>query len=86
MYSDMDIVNVNAVLTAYRTEKIHVNPSQCTVWYSGNLVMGPLSCMKLKIEDYLDRVPEWREKYGPGQVWVEDVCQSYLVGIMLIFI
>lgn len=48
--------------------------NEATVWFGGRLTMGSLLESELKPADYIDKIPEWIKKYGPGRVWVERVC------------
>lgn len=67
-------INLNALLDAYRTGHIKVVENETTVWFGGRLTMGPLPDSELKPADYIDKIPEWTKMYGPGRVWVEQVC------------
>lgn len=75
---DEDAANINAIIDAYRHRTLKVDSAQCTVWYAGKLVIPPLRHQDLKRQDYIDRVPEWREQYGFGHVFIEDVCDHRL--------
>jgi hypothetical protein len=68
-----EFVNLNAVLDVYRRGDIKVIDDQVTVWFAGRLVMRPTHRRELKDYDLVNKVPEWRAKYGPGRIWVEEV-------------
>src|SRR6267378_5659238 len=76
-----DLADLNAIhpnefvnlLDAYRRGDIKVIDNQVAVWFAGRLVMGPIDRHNLKKDDLVDKVPEWREKYGHGRIWVEEV-------------
>jgi hypothetical protein len=70
-----ELVNLNAILNAYRRKDIKVVDGQVTVWFAGKMVMGPLGCSKLEIGDLVENVSQWQKEYGPGRVWVEEVCR-----------
>lgn len=76
---EKDLENVHAILDAYRTGKLHVDPDKVTVWFGGNMVMGPLSRWDFKFEDLNAPIDGWWERCGPGTVWVEQVCCSQCV-------
>ncbi|OJJ41992.1 hypothetical protein ASPZODRAFT_78107 [Penicilliopsis zonata CBS 506.65] len=68
------IVNRDAILNAYRHGNLKVVFGEVSVWFAGNLVVGPVQNSKLDQDHIIDKVPEWKEKYGPGRVWQERVC------------
>lgn len=76
---DEELANIHAILEAYRTGTLYVDTEKVTVWFGGNMVMGPISRRDLESEDVIVSVEEWRERLGPGMVWVEKVCCSQSV-------
>ncbi|RMJ24084.1 hypothetical protein PHISP_05042 [Aspergillus sp. HF37] len=72
------LVNLNAVLDAYHRRDLKVVDNEATVWFAGKLTMGPLPDAELKIADYVDKIPAWREKYGAGRVWIERPAKRHI--------
>ncbi|KAL4784371.1 hypothetical protein BJX76DRAFT_221081 [Aspergillus varians] len=73
------VVNRDAILNAYRRGDLKVVAGEMSVWFAGNLVLGPLQSSELRIDDIVDKTPEWRKQYGPDRVWEEDVLPLYLL-------
>ena len=50
------------------------------------MVMGPMSREELDVEILNMPVDEWRERLGPGMVWIEAVCclQPAIHGIVVL--
>ena len=71
-----ELENLNSVLEAYRCGKLRVENGQVTVFFAGRVVMGPLSNRDLDLKYVVDKVPEWQTAYGPGRIWLEEVCMS----------
>jgi hypothetical protein len=65
----MEVANLDAVLEAYRCDKI--NSNQISVWFSGHIVMGPLPSSNLDLESVVKKVLEWESMVGPGRIWIE---------------
>jgi hypothetical protein len=76
---DKELANLEAVLNAYRHRKLKVDNGQVTVWFAGHIIMGPLSSCDPNLDDIDDKVPELQAKYGPGRIWLEDVCHHDLL-------
>ncbi|KAE8344729.1 hypothetical protein BDV24DRAFT_126320 [Aspergillus arachidicola] len=66
------MVNLNAILNAYRSGNLRVVAGEASVWFAGHLVIGPLPNNKLSNYEIIHKVSEWREKYGPGRAWEEN--------------
>ncbi|RMJ20810.1 hypothetical protein PHISP_08319 [Aspergillus sp. HF37] len=71
------VVNRDAILNAYRRGDLKVVSGQMSVWFAGNLVIGPVPESEFSLDDLVANVPEWRKKYGPGRVWEERPCRRY---------
>jgi hypothetical protein len=78
-----DIRNIDAVLSAYRREELQVDPDNVTVWFAGQMVLGPRPR-----EGLWDKIWEeqqaWTKVYGDSQPWVEDVCEAYYFELWLL--
>lgn len=83
---ESELASIHAVLDAYRTENLQVDLEKVTVWFGGNMVMGPMSREELDVEILNMPVDEWRERFGPGMVWIEEVCclQPAIHGIVVL--
>ena len=70
-----DIRNVNAVLSAYRRGELRGDLDKVTVWFAGQMVLGPRPR-----EGVWEKI--WEEQqastkvYGDSRPWVEDVCEA----------
>ena len=71
---DKELANLEAVLNAYRHRKLKVDNDQVTVWFAGHMTMGPLSSCDPDLDRIFEKVSEWQAKYGPGRIWLEEVC------------
>jgi hypothetical protein len=80
-----EFVNLNAVPDTYRHGDIKVKDDQVTVWFAGRLVIGAIDRHKQHEKDLVDKVAEWREKYGPGRVWVEEVYPYLGMNILSVY-
>ncbi|KAJ9353135.1 hypothetical protein DTO027B9_5387 [Paecilomyces variotii] len=69
---ERDLKNRNAIVKAYRQQKLKVQDGQITVWFAGHMVMGPLSQRDFDFQDIIDDISKWTEQYGPGRIWVEN--------------
>ncbi|KAJ5458862.1 hypothetical protein N7530_010806 [Penicillium desertorum] len=80
MYRDGDDVdeeewvNYHAVLNAYRSGRLGVDPEKVTVWFAGELKLGPFPRCHLNEMAISTQISEWRAELGHGRVWIEDVC------------
>ncbi|KAF3010407.1 hypothetical protein E8E15_002708 [Penicillium rubens] len=78
MYRDGDDVdeeewvNYHAVLNAYRSGHLDVDPDKVTVWFAGELKLGPFPRCDLKEMAISTQISEWRAELGHGRVWIED--------------
>lgn len=70
---DGELKNRDAVLRAYRQRELKVD-DKITVWFAGHLTMGPLSRNNFDFQHVIDNIPKWTEQFGPGRIWIEDVC------------
>ncbi|KAH8803016.1 hypothetical protein F5884DRAFT_494263 [Xylogone sp. PMI_703] len=69
-------VDIEAVLEAYRKGTLKVNDDEFTVWYAGQLVMGPLPREALDKEAVYQNKARWEAEFGPGRVWIEVIEES----------
>jgi hypothetical protein len=69
-----EFANYDAVLSAYCHGDIKVVDDQATVWFAGRMVIGLTRLCELNENDLHAKLPEWQERYGPGRIWVEEVC------------
>jgi hypothetical protein len=76
---DKELTNLNAVLDAYRHRKLKVDDNQVTVWFAGHMTMGPLSGCDPKLDQIFEKVTEWQAMYGPGRIWLEEVCYHNII-------
>lgn len=76
---ERDLKNRNAIVKAYRQQKLKVQDGQITVWFAGHMVMGPLSQRDFDFQDIIDDISKWTEQYGPGRIWVENVCHPDII-------
>lgn len=74
-------MNLNAILDAYRHGDIKVIDDQVTVWFAGRLVIGAIDRHKLQKKDLIDKVAEWREKYGPGRVGLKKYIHMNILSV-----
>jgi hypothetical protein len=85
MYRDGDDVdeeewvNYCAVLNAYRSGRLDVNPEKVTVWFARELKLGPFPRCGLKEMATSTQISEWRAELGHGRIWIEDVCDRGLI-------
>lgn len=63
-------VSIQAVIQAYRAGDLDADPTLISYWLNGQMVHGPSSD---KVEDLAAKTREWTEKYGPGQIHIEQV-------------
>lgn len=63
-----DLPNIQAILKAYRLKQLEVNDEMTTVWFAGVMTMGHLKNSELDLEEVVEKVPEWEEKYGLGHI------------------
>ncbi|KAF3394319.1 hypothetical protein F1880_005370 [Penicillium rolfsii] len=70
-----DIRNVNAVLSAYRRGELQGDRDKVTVWFAGQMVLGPRPREGVW-EKIREEQKEWTKVYGKSWPWVEDVCEA----------
>lgn len=70
-----DIRNNNAVLSAYRRGELRVDFDKVTVWFAGQMVLGPRPREGLWDKIWKEQ-QEWTKVYGDSRPWVEDVCEA----------
>jgi hypothetical protein len=76
---DKELANLDAVLNAYRHRKLKVDDDLVTVWFAGHMTLGPLSGSDPKLDQIFEKVPEWQDMYGPGRIWLEEVCHHDII-------
>lgn len=66
---NMDL-SIQAVIQAYRAGTLDADPTLISYWLNGQMVHRPSAD---KVEDLAAKSREWTEKYGPGQIHIEQV-------------
>ena len=67
-------VNIDAVLDAYREGRLKkVDDNITTIWYAGQMIMGPMSNKDPKLQELGLELPRLEKEYGLGDFWSEDV-------------
>ncbi|KAJ5593887.1 uncharacterized protein N7459_000095 [Penicillium hispanicum] len=73
--AEEELVNYHAVLDAYRNGRLHVDLEKVTVWFAGEMKLGPFPRSDLKKKATTAQVSAWRAD-GHGRVWIEDVINT----------
>ena len=81
--SDVCSSDLDAVLSAYRRAELQVDPDNVTVWFAGQMVLGPRPREGLWDKIWEER-RAWTTAYGDSQPWVEDVCEAYYSELWLL--
>lgn len=77
--AEEELVNYRAVLDAYRSGHLHVDPEKATVWFAGEMKQGPFPRCDLKKKATATQIAAWRAERGYGRIWIEDVCDRGLI-------
>ncbi|KAK2811613.1 hypothetical protein FQN50_001955 [Emmonsiellopsis sp. PD_5] len=78
VFSEDYLVNTRAAMAGYRSGTLKLTPGLRTYWYGGKIVVGPTT----EVLDIAEKLPEWREKYGEGAPWIEELSVTVTVSAL----